>query len=134
MKNFDLFDRKLTTPEPIVEGEAHVKLKRNLDLALDRHKEIMADELQGVPHQTQRLIADVATATVKAALATDKTALKARQDNALERVFLRVLFHRKRRGDILDHEETERLRTATRIDLEASLDARQLAEYDRMGF
>ena len=54
----------------------------------------------------------MATATVKAALTTDRTALKARQDRALERVFLRVLFHRKRLGYDLSSREIEPLRSA----------------------
>ena len=136
MNDFDLFERKFPTSSSseLIEGEAHVKLKRNLHLALDRHEQIMRDELQEMPQQAKRLIAEVATATVKAALTTDRTALKARQDNSLERVFLRVLFHRKRLGYALSEKEAERLRSASRAEIEASLGPRQLAEYDAMEF
>jgi hypothetical protein len=137
MPSFDLFDQKLESPPTTgltSDSEAHAKLKRNLTLALDVHKAAMSAELPDIPVSDKRLMVETAHVTVKAALATDRTALKARQDNTLELVFLRVLFHRKRLGYELAAGDAERLKTAPRAQLETALGARQLVEYDEMEF
>ncbi len=74
-----------------------------------------------------------ANTTVKAALATDRTALKARSDNILERVLLRVIVVRKYHGRG-SPKDVERLRATPRAELEAALGQRWLKEYDRMEF
>ena len=112
-------------------AEAHAKLKRNLDLALERHEEILSQPIaRETDVRDKRLVAEVATATVKAALTTDKTALKARQDNTMARVLLRLLFYRYLRGLPLSPEYVQQLKTAPRKDLEAALAPRELAKYD----
>jgi hypothetical protein len=141
---FDIFDAgppaaplPADQPEPprAVAGEAHAKLKRNLDLALERHEEILSQPIrEETDVRNKRLVAEVATATVKAALTTDRTALKARQDKTLEILFLRVLFVAKSMGKELSARDLEKLKTAPRAELEAALSPRFLAEYDRMEF
>jgi len=139
---FDIFDEEppaaplpADEPEPprAVAAEAHAKLKRNLDLALERHEEILSQPIaEETDVRNKRLVAEVATATVKAALTTDRTALKARQDNTLEIVMLRVLFHRKRMGLELEPKYVERLKNAPRAQLETALGPRQMAQYDQL--
>jgi len=120
-------------PEPAqtIGEEANAKLKRNLDMALDVHQQAMSATLPDVPVGEKRLMVESAHMTVKAALTTDKTALKARSDNVLERVLLRCLFAAHRRGRTLNEADRERIKNAPRKDLEAALSPRQLAEYDR---
>lgn len=135
MSTFDQFDRELASPPPptlVSDTEAHAKLKRNLSIALDRHKEIMDFELPDIPAGDKRLALEAANMTVKAALATDKTALKARQDNTIARVLLRLLFYRKLRGREMGPDDLKRLQTAPRVELEAALGPRALAEYDQL--
>jgi len=139
---FDIFDEDppagpLPADEPeltrAVAAEAHAKLKRNLDLALERHEEILSQPLaEETDVRNKRLVAEVATATVKAALATDRTALKARQENTVEIVMLRVLFARIKRGMWVKPEDAEKLRTAPRAKLGIALGARGLAAYDQL--
>jgi len=123
---------------PTTEEEAHTKLKRNLDLALERHGEILSQPItEETNARDKRLAADVGASTIKAALTTDKTALKARQDNILELVMLRVIFHRKRMGLEIEPKHVELLKNAPRAKIEAALGQgpggpRQLAEYDDM--
>jgi hypothetical protein len=137
---FDIFDAgppaapvPADVPEPprAVAAEPYAKLKRNLDLALDVHKQALSASLPDVPASDKRLMVESAHATVKA-LATDRTAVKARQENTLELVMLRVLFARKRHGYASKPEDEEKLRTAPRTKLETSLGARGLAEYDAL--
>ncbi len=101
------------------------------DLALERHEEILSQPItEETDLRNKRLVAEVATATVKAAISTDKTALKACRDNILERVFLRILVHQKLLGEALGPQEMDRLRRASRAEIEAALDPRTLAEFD----
>jgi hypothetical protein len=135
----DLFDMTWPAPPPgttlASEGEAHEQLKLNLKQALNLQKQIMGFDLSpDLTASDKRLAADAANATVKAALTTDRTALKARQDNTLERVFLRVLFHARVMGRELSPKDLERLKSAPRAELEAALSPRSLAAYDRMEF
>lgn len=140
---FDIFDAEPPAaplpagePEPphAVAAEAHAKLKRNLDLALERHEEILSQPIaEETDVRNKRLVAEVATATVKAALTTDRTALKARSDRTIERVLLRLLFYRKLHGYPNSPQDMEMLRTAPRAELEAAL-GKKIAEYDRMEF
>jgi hypothetical protein len=139
VSDYDLFDQTWEPPTSRAiltsEGEAHEQLKLNLSQALKLHKQIMNFELP--PETTagdKRLAADAANATIKAALTTDRTALKARQDNTLERLFLRVLFIAKSMGKELSSRDLDRLKNAPRAELEAALSPRFLAEYDRMEF
>jgi hypothetical protein len=139
MNDYDLFDKALPPrpppPPPTLasEGEAHQKLKRNLDLALDVHNQAMRAELPpDLPAGEKRLMVETAHVTVKAALATDRTALRARQENTLEIVMLRILFARKQRGYPIKPEDEERLRTAPRAKLEIALMPREVAEYDQL--
>ena len=109
-------------PEPdpaLVSEEAHAKLKRNLDLALDRHHDFMTAEQ--VTAGDKRLALESANITVKAALTTDRTALKAQSDNVIERVFLRMLFYKKVYGRDMTAEDLNRLKTTPRAELEAAL-------------
>ena len=128
------YEEELPTPPPPTlasDGEAHAKLKRNLNKALERHSEILDIPIVAdMPIGDKRLVHDAATATLKAALTTDKTVLKARQDNTMERVLLRLLFYRYLRGLALSPEYVHQLRTATRKELEAALAPRELAKYD----
>jgi hypothetical protein len=139
---FDVFDAKPTAalspanePEPsrAVATEAHAKLKRNLDLALERHEEILSQPIAGeIDVRKKRLVAEVATATIKASVTTDRTALKARSDNIIARVLLRAIFTRLVAGLPTREEDLARLKGASRKEIEASLFPRQLEEYDRM--
>jgi hypothetical protein len=139
---FDIFDAgapavPITSNEPepprVAATEAHAKLKRNLDLALERHKEILSPAIaQETDVRNKRLVAEVATATVKAVLTTDRTALKARSDNITDRTLLRLLFIRYQRGLPVRPEHLERLWTAPRAEIEAALWPKHLVEYDRM--
>jgi len=140
MSDSDPFDGELTPPPSgsamgltSPGDEAHVKLKRNLSLALDRQHEFLgAPVTPEMPVSEKRMVLEAAGATVKAALATDRTALKARQDNTLELVMLRVLFHRKRLGYELEDKYLERLKTAPRAQLEIALGPRQMMQYDQL--
>jgi hypothetical protein len=118
-------------PDPTsVSEEAHAKLRRNLDVALDRHHDFMiADQ---VTAGDKRLALEAANTTVKAALTTDRTALKAKSEKTIARVLLRLLFVRKSRGLELSPEDAKMLKSAPRAEIEAALFPRQLAEYDRM--
>jgi hypothetical protein len=120
-------------PEPSsTTGEkTHAKLKRNLDLALDVHKDALSFRLEG-ENSDKRFALEAANMTVKAALTTDRTALKARSEKTIERVLLRLLFIKFQGGDKLTAEDERMLRTAPRAEMEAALLPRQLAEYDRM--
>jgi hypothetical protein len=116
-------------PDPTVSEEAHVKLRRNLDLALNRHHDFMtADQ---VTAGDKRLALEAANTTVKAALTSDRTALKARNEKTIERVLLRLLFLRRQRGYALSAEDEKMLKTAPRAELEAALGSK-LKEYDEM--
>jgi len=120
-------------PEPdptLVSAEAHAKLKRNLGVALDRHHDFMtADQ---VTAGDKRLALEAANNTVKAALATDRTALKAKSEKTIERVLLRLLVIRKMRGFDLTDDDVRMLRSTPRPELEAALGPQLLATYDRM--
>ena len=131
--DFDLLDERVASPPPpiLTSSEAHAKLKRNLDMALDVHQQAMSATLPDVPVGEKRLMVESAHATVKAALATDKTALRARSDNTLERILIRCLFYARRFGRTLSEADRERIRCAPRKDLEAALSPRELAEYDQ---
>jgi hypothetical protein len=126
--------KPVPSPAPTLatEGDAHNKLQRNVDLALDVHKKAMDANLPDVPQGDKRLMVESAHATIKAALATDRTALRAHQDNIMELVMLRVLFARKLHGYAIKSDDEEKLRSAPRLKLEAALSARQLAEYDAL--
>lgn len=116
------------------EGEPHVKLKRNLSLALDVHQQAMKGELPPeLPAGEKRLAVESASATVKAALATDRTALKARSEKLMEQVFLRLLFYKKLFGKEMTDADVKALRTAPRADLEAALGP-QMAKYDNLNW
>ena len=137
----EVFDEVLyPAPKPapesplVSDSEAHAKLKRNLDMALDVHKQAMSATLPDIPGGDKRLMVESANTTVKAALATDRTALKARSDNILERVLLRVIVVRKYHGREVAPKDVERLRATPRAELEAALGQRWLKEYDRMEF
>ena len=134
MSGLDLFDEIPIPPKPTLasEGDAHNKLQRNVDLALDVHQQAMRANLPDVPQGDKRLMVESAHATIKAALATDRTALKARQENTIELVMLRVLLARKARGLWIKPEDEEKFRTAPRAKLESALGARGLAEYDEL--
>jgi hypothetical protein len=139
---FDIFDAgepaaqpTYNEPEPprVAATEAHTKLKRNLDLALERHEEILSRPIaEESDVRSKRLVAEVATATVKAALTTDRAALKARSDNITDRTLLRLLFIRYQMGLPVRPDHLERLWTAPRAEIEAALWPKQLVEYDRM--
>lgn len=141
---FDIFDtgppaspRPADEPEPpcAVAAEAHAKLKQNLDLALERHGEILSQPIaEETDVRSKRLVAEVATATVKAALTTDRTALKARADNTIERLLLRAIVVRRYHGRDVPPERVKQLKSTPRAELEAALGPRWLAEYDRMEF
>ena len=121
-------------PEPprAVASEAHAKLKRNLDLALDVHKQAMQFELPETDAGSKRLAVESATATVKAALTTDKTALKARSDNnSFKRVLLKLLFLKVQRGDALPPDRLKLLTSASREEIEAALGP-LIRDYDLM--
>jgi hypothetical protein len=139
---FDIFDGGPSAASPpadesepprAVATEAHAKLRQNLDLALQRHKEMLSQRItEETDIRNKRLVAEVATATVKAALATDRTALKARSDNIIARVLLRAIFTRLTMGLPVREEDLARLKAASRKEIEASLWPKQLEEYDRM--
>lgn len=111
------------------EGEPHAKLKRNLVKALDRQDELLDSDTSTIGGRM--VVAGVAATVVRAALTTDKTALKARSDNTLERVLLRLVFYRKLLGRETSPDELKRLREAPRAEIEAALGPR-IADYDRM--
>ena len=120
-------------PEPdpaLVSEEAHVKLRRNLDLALDRHNDFMtADQ---VTAGDKRLALEAANTTIKAALTADRTALKAKSEKTIERVLLRLLVIRIFARAREQAGGWKKLRSTPRAELEAALGPRWLSEYDRM--
>lgn len=127
----DLFEEIPIPPKPTLTDEgsdAHNKLQRNVDVALDLHYEFMMADPESAGDK--RLALESANTTIKAALATDRTALKARQENTIELVMLRVLFARKMHGIASKPEDEEKLRTAPRAKLETAIGVRGLAEYD----
>ena len=132
------YGERFTGPPPLTTStEAHVKLQRNLPLALDRQHQIMSGSLPEGLQPDRRLIAEVASATVRAALTTDRTALKARQENIKERLFIRMLFHRKRLGREMSPAEDAELKSIPREEIEKALGdgpgvPRLMAEYDAM--
>jgi hypothetical protein len=147
--SFDIFDAVFRTskgvepsvssepesePPNAVAGEPHAKLKRNLDLALDRHGEIMSRPItEDTDQKDRRLAAEVATATIKAANSADKNVLRAHKDDVLKRLLLRVLIYRWQRGELLGAQDLGRLRSASRAEIEAALGPRQVAEFDAAG-
>jgi hypothetical protein len=118
-------------PAPTTGEEAQAKLKRNLSLALEVHKDAMTGQLVGEGGD-KRLALEAANTTVKAALTTDRTALKARADNTIERVLLRLIVVRKYHGRENAPELVKKLHATPRAELEAALGQRWLKEYDRM--
>jgi hypothetical protein len=117
-------------PDPTLSEEAHAKLKRNLDVALDRHHDFMtADQ---VTASDRRLALESANMTVKAALTTDRTALKAKSEKTIERALLRLLVIRILHGLQNPRELIEKLRSTPRPELEAALGPKLLATYDKM--
>lgn len=112
------------------EGEPHEQLKRNLKKALLRQ-----DELLDVSTETvggQMVVAGVAATVVKAALTTDRTALKARSDNnSFKRVLLKLLFLKVQRGDALPPDRLKLLTSASREEIEAALGP-LIRDYDLM--
>ena len=134
MSDYDQFDSLAPASKATLafEGEPHTKLKRNLSKALDRQDELLDLDIgEDAPIGHKRIVADVAGGVVKAALTTDRTALKARSEKVIERVLLRLLFIRKMRGYDLNAEDVKQLRTAPRAELEAALGPK-IADYDRM--
>ena len=131
VSDYDQFDSLAPASKATLafEGEPHAKLKRNLNLALDKHEELMSMVPESVGDR--RIILDAATATVKAALTTDRTALKARSEKTIERVLLRLVFLRKIGGYAVGAEDEKMLKTAPRAELEAALGPR-IADFDRM--
>ena len=119
-------------PETLVSDntEAHSKLKRNLSKALDRQDELLDGPTTTVGERM--VIASVAATTVKAALSTDRTALKARADNVIEQVLLRAIVVRAYRGYEVRPEDVRRLKATPRGELEAALGPKWLATYDKM--
>jgi hypothetical protein len=122
-------------PEPdpaLVSEEAHAKLKRNLSIALDVHKAAMEATLPNIEIGNKRLMVEAANMTVKAALTTDKTSLKARSEKTIERVLLRLLVIRILHGCENRPEDEKKLRSTPRPELEAALGPKLLATYDKM--
>jgi hypothetical protein len=118
-------------PPPLVATEAHEKLRRNLGLALDRHHDLIAKPL--TPETTahdKRLALEASTSTIKAALATDRTALRTRQEDTLGIALIRIWLSGVLLGKTLEPGDLEKLRTMPRAKLQAALNPRQLAEYD----
>ena len=133
----EVFDEVLyTAPKPAPESplvsdtELHAKLKRNLDLALDQHHNFMTAEQ--VTAGDKRLALEAANITVKAALTTDRTALKAKSERTIERVLLRLLVIRILHGRENRPEDEKKLRSTPRPELEAALGPKLLATYDKM--
>jgi hypothetical protein len=70
------------TSSMVVVGKANAKLSQNLDLALDRQREILSQPI--TPETTQRdkrLSADVAHQVVRAAVSVDEQQLKRKPDD-----------------------------------------------------
>lgn len=134
MNDYERLKEELASPPPkpvlTSDGDAHNKLQRNVQVALDIHHQLMLAEPETAGDK--RLALEAANMSVKAALATDRTALKARQENTIEIVMLRVLFARISRGMWVKPEDAEKLRTAPRAKLEIALGARSLAEFDEL--
>lgn len=130
---FDQFDEILPERRETLtsEGsEAHTLLKRNLTLALGVHRDAMTGQLEGEGGD-KRLALEAANTTVKAALVTDRTALKARADNVIERVLLRAIVVRRYHGRDNSPERVKQLKSTPRAELEAALGPRWLAVYDK---
>jgi hypothetical protein len=119
-------------PEPprVIPTEAHAKLARNLDTALDVHHAAMSANLPDVPLGDKRLMVESANSTLKASFAVDRSALRARRENSIEVVMLRIYFTKKLKNIPLDPEDELKLRSTPRGKLEAALGERGLAEYD----
>jgi hypothetical protein len=97
-------------PPRIVAGEAHGEQARNLNLAQDRHGEILAQPITPeMDPKEKRIIAEVATATIKAGISIDKTALKAHEDDS---AIKRILGRLRESEERLRREEVGRLEEA----------------------
>jgi len=97
-------------PARLVEGEASAKLSRNLDMALDRQGEIVAQPITDeTPPRDKRLIADVAHQIVKTAVGVDANRLQARKDDVLTRILVSLAREKQRLGYPLNSEERARL-------------------------
>lgn len=92
----------LPAPAQVLNGEASVKLGRNLDLALDRQLEILAQPITPeTDAREKRLIGEVAHQTVRAAVSVDEHRFKREQKDDL--------------SEVLDFIAREKARRAARI-------------------
>jgi hypothetical protein len=62
------------------------KLRHNTSLALDRQRELLELGIDPKDHRQNRIVADVAQATVKTSLQAETNALQAQRDDVLKRV------------------------------------------------
>jgi hypothetical protein len=129
----DPFDRPQPELPRFVESEAHELLKENLTLALGVHRQAMTGKLPAnLPIGEKRLAVESAHTTVKAALQTDRAALRARQENTMEIAMIRIWFAGVTLGEKLEPVDLEKLRATPRAKLEAALGQRQMQEFDEI--
>jgi hypothetical protein len=62
------------------------KLRHNTSLALDRQRELLELGVDPKDHRQNRIVADVAQATVKTSLQAETNALQVQRDDVLKRV------------------------------------------------
>jgi hypothetical protein len=115
----DIFGPELNpvAPEPppvaaqLVGGDAHAKLGRNLDLALQRQTEILSKPITDETEpREKRLVADTAHMVVKTAAGIDASRLQARgDDDSLARIFQKIAEAKQRLGERLTAQGRERL-------------------------
>jgi hypothetical protein len=98
----DLLRPALPSPEhesapPIVAVEANEKLSQNLDLALDRQREIVSQPITSeMPPREKRLVADVAHQVVRTAVSLDEQRLRRKDQDLLPAILKRLLEEEKR--------------------------------------
>ncbi len=91
-------------PSLTVAGEANAKLSENLNLALDRQREILSQPITPeTPPRDKRLKADVAHQVVKTAVSVDEQRLKRKPDENKLAEFMKIVAEEKKRLELEGH-------------------------------
>jgi hypothetical protein len=78
----------VAAPVPPAELTLGDKLQYNTSLALDRQRELLELGVHPEDHRQNRIVADVAQATVKTSLQAETNALQVRRDDFLPRIIV----------------------------------------------
>jgi hypothetical protein len=118
---FDIFDAVFgaaKTPETppsaepatLTATDANAKLRRNIDLALDRQGEILSQPVTPeTPPKDKRIVAEVANHTVKTGVRVEESRLRARNEDIMPRILAALAREKQKLGDGLTSEERARL-------------------------